>query len=385
MGRTMGHPTGTSRAASLLFLFGCGSVMAPVMGTGFPLAAQTTIDLSEFEICDECELPLEEVVTLGSPAGPGMIGEEWTRATWHRDLGYLVFAGAALRLFDPDGGFVRKIGREGEGPGEFRWIGDVQLAQDRIAVLDSRAQTWSLYGEDGSFVGRKTYSGDLGRGRFVVAGADTVVFAAWERRNRDAVGLPLHLTTLSADSTVAHFGPESAEYIPDEPYGSYAVLSTLSRPGTVWWGRVARPHLEEWSLDGRHLRTVVGALPWFPKEVPPFKTIPMPTYTRLGYFGLDALGRLWTLIEIPDPEWEDIELVRDPEGWLVPKGGDIRDHQWRDARLDVFDLGDGRHLGHYRWDGVHPALMVLNDDLAVSSVELDGEMIPRLVIYKLPP
>ena len=381
----MVHPGSASGAAILLFQFGCVSVLAPIWGTDFPrLAAQTVVDLSEFEICDDCELRLEEVIRLGSAEGPGIIGEEWTRATWHRDFGYFVFAGATLRLFDHDGGFVKAIGREGEGPGEFRWIGDVQVAQDRIAVLDSRIHAWSLYDEGGSFVSRKTYPGDLGRGRFVVAGGDTVVLAAWESRNHDAVGLPLHLTTLAAGSPVAHFGAESAEYIPDEPYGSYAVLSTLSRPGTVWWGRVGRPHLVEWSLDGRHLRTVFGALPWFPEEVAPFMTVPMPTYTRLGYFGVDALGRLWTLIQIPDPEWEDIELVRDPEGWLVPRENDVRDHQWRDARLDVFDLGNRRHLGHYRWDGVYPALMVLDDNLVVSSVELDGEMVPRLVIYKLP-
>lgn len=46
----------------------------------------------------------------------------------------------------------------------------------------------------------------------------------------------------------------------------------------------------------------------------------------------------------------------------------------------VFDLENRRHLGHYQWDGVYPALMVLDGDLAVSSVELDGEMVPRLVV-----
>ena len=46
----------------------------------------------------------------------------------------------------------------------------------------------------------------------------------------------------------------------------------------------------------------------------------------------------------------------------------------------MFDLDDRRHLGHYQWDGVYPALMVLDDNLAVSSVEFDGEMVPRLVI-----
>ena len=354
-------------------------------GGGRGLAAQTVIDLSDVEVCDECRLPLEEVIRLGASDGPGMIEEDWTRAAWHGDLGYLLFAGPNLRLFGSDGSFVKVIGREGEGPGEFRWINDVQVVQTRIAALDFYGHAWSIFDAGGSFVRRKSYRGDLGRGRFTVAGGDTVVLAAWERRDHDAVGLPLHLTTLAPESPVLHFGSESAEYIPDEPYGDLVILSTRSRPGTVWWGRVARPHLEEWTLDGRHLTSVVGELPWFPQDVPPYMTIPMATYIRLGYFGLDALGRLWTLIEVPDPNWRDIEVERDQLGWLVPVDQDVRDDQWRDARLDVIDLVSGRHLGQYRWDGVYPSLMVIDDDLAVSAVEYDEAMVPRLIIYKLGP
>ena len=88
---------------------------------------------------------------------------------------------------------------------------------------------------------------------------------------------------------------------------------------------------------------------------------------------------------MPDPNWRDIEVERDQLGWLVPMDEDVRDDQWRDARLDVIDLASGRHLGHYRWDGVYPSLMVFDDDLAVSAVEFDEAMVPRLVIYRLGP
>ena len=76
-------------------------------GGGRGVAAQTVIDLSDVEVCDECRLPLEEVIRLGASDGPGMIEEDWTRAAWHGDLGYLLFAGPKLRLFGSDGSFAR--------------------------------------------------------------------------------------------------------------------------------------------------------------------------------------------------------------------------------------------------------------------------------------
>ena len=147
-------------------------------GGGRGLAAQTVIDLSDVEVCDECRLPLEEVIRLGASDGPGMIKEDWTRAAWHGDLGYLLFAGPGLRLFGSDGSFVEVIGREGEGPGEFRWINDVQVVQTRIAALDFYGHAWSIFDAGGSFVRRRSYRGDLGRGRFTVVGGDTLVLAA---------------------------------------------------------------------------------------------------------------------------------------------------------------------------------------------------------------
>ncbi|MCY4400074.1 MAG: 6-bladed beta-propeller [Gemmatimonadetes bacterium] len=113
-----------------------------------------------------------------------MIEEDWTRAVWHGDLGYLLFAGPNLRLFGSDGSFVKVIGREGEGPGEFRWINEVQVVQTRIAALDFHGHAWSIFDADGSFVRRKSYRGDLGRGRFAVAGGDTVVLATEVERDQ---------------------------------------------------------------------------------------------------------------------------------------------------------------------------------------------------------
>jgi hypothetical protein len=75
---------------------------------------------------------------------------QWTRpvaATRLSDGGFAVLeqAPAEIRLFDPSGQFVRRIGVEGDGPGELRSpVGLVALPGDTLLVWDrgSRRLTW---------------------------------------------------------------------------------------------------------------------------------------------------------------------------------------------------------------------------------------------------
>lgn len=362
--------------ASTSLLFGL-----PIVIASLTVEAQTVIDLSDIALCADCRLPLQHVVSLGTITGPGMIEEEWTRVVRDVEMGYLTFAGATIKRFDEHGQFVAQFGRTGEGPGEFRAITDVQIVQGQIVALDYRNRSWSVFGEDGGFLRLRRYSGALGRGRFHVVGPDTLVVAGMDTSSPEVVGYPLHLTTLAPEAPVVHFGADSPDFIPNEPYATSVVLSTMSHPGTVWWGKPARPHWEEWSLDGDHLRTVVGDLPWFPNELPTRLQGPRPI-SRMGYFGVDARDRLWILTEVADLDWEDIEFVRTDEGWAPVD--EVTPGELRDTRLDVFDLKARRHLGHYRWDGVYPALLIMEDDMAVSTVEYDADYTPRLVIYRLP-
>lgn len=358
-------------------------VFCLTIAIGSPTAeAQTIIDLSEIGLCADCRLPLQHIVSLGTATGAGMIEEEWTRAIRDAEMGYLTFAGATIKRFDEHGQFVGQIGRTGEGPGEFRAITDVQIVRGQIVALDYRNRSWSVFDADGRFLRLHRYSGALGRGRFHVVGEDTVVVAGMDTSSPEVVGYPLHLTRLaSPDASVVHFGAESPDYIPSEPYARSVVLGTMSHPGTVWWGKPARPHWEEWSLDGDHLRTVVGDLPWFPNELPAMLRGPKPI-SRMGYFGVDGRDRLWILTEVPDSDWEDIEFAQTDEGWVPVER--VTPSELRDARLDVFDLKARRHLGHFRWDGVYPALLTIEGDMAVSAVEYDTDFTPRLAIYRLP-
>lgn len=44
----------------------------------------------------------------------------------------------AIYAFNPDGSFITKVGREGDGPGEFRHIRGMQVLKDRLYIYDGR-------------------------------------------------------------------------------------------------------------------------------------------------------------------------------------------------------------------------------------------------------
>jgi hypothetical protein len=58
-----------------------------------------------------------------------------------------------LRVFDPDGELSDRVGRTGEGPGEFRSIGFLGVLRgDSILVYDGRLHRTSVFDADGTFI-----------------------------------------------------------------------------------------------------------------------------------------------------------------------------------------------------------------------------------------
>jgi len=58
-----------------------------------------------------------------------------------------------IKVFTPEGNFIRSIGKQGEGPGEFQTIGYVAFVPDgRLLVMDFRARRTSLFDKAGNFI-----------------------------------------------------------------------------------------------------------------------------------------------------------------------------------------------------------------------------------------
>jgi len=65
-----------------------------------------------------------------------------------------------IAIFGPDGKYIRSIGREGEGPGEFRNLRLLWIRGNNLAIWDSRNRRTSLFNTGGAFL--KSFSHSRG-------------------------------------------------------------------------------------------------------------------------------------------------------------------------------------------------------------------------------
>jgi len=86
-----------------------------------------------------------------------------------------------VRLYGEDGSLERVIGREGEGPGEFRGIvGAARIGSGELVTLDGRGQV-AVWSEEGDFLLSEFASGIHRPEGLAAAGEHTVVVAAKPR------------------------------------------------------------------------------------------------------------------------------------------------------------------------------------------------------------
>ena len=337
--------------------------------------AQQTANWRDFEICSECKLELTEVVRLGDVDGLGMIESANPTVTWSAEVGYTVVGPTFFQVFDDNGRFLRRVGREGDGPGEFRGAGDVHVVGGQLVALDYAKRAWVIFDTVGQFVDQRRY-GFVG-GQFVPVGGSQVVVVAMDR-SPSVVGYPLHLVDIESGAPSLHFG--STESWVFTPYAENVKGSMVSRPGTVWWGTAASPRVQEWSVSNQLLRVIEGELPWFPEVTELIDPTQGPPSTLLQSLALDDGGRLWMTVRIADPEWRDVEVIRDEEGPYVPSNRRI---DYLDTRLDIFDLQSRRHLGSYFWDNPNGSIFDLGGEPAIRIVEYTEETLPQVVIYRI--
>ena len=102
-----------------------------------------------------CESELIEEMRIGSLGGPAEFSFSDINSIAVSQSGTVYVEDThppTIREFGPDGRFVRSIGREGEGPGEFRSIAGVSVLPDgRVAFWDRGARRITVYRTDGEF------------------------------------------------------------------------------------------------------------------------------------------------------------------------------------------------------------------------------------------
>ena len=166
-----------------------------------------------------------------------------------------VLEGAAneIRIFAHDGKFLGRIGREGEGPGEFMWPTAMRLVADEIAVIDLRLRRQSFF----SLAGELIRTEPLGRlGDQALAGSarmrgGAVVAETAVTISSEGGAFPERLLVLVDPETqrVDTIARYSTGYVPYQAPGSYGFLE--ARAGSEG----------DWAVAGDSLLAVVSGEP----------------------------------------------------------------------------------------------------------------------------
>ena len=341
-----------------------------------PAQAQAVIDLGRIPTCRDCVLKPRLLVTLGEASGDGIIEKNHAEVRYSPGAGlYALFhvGGSRILLFDSSGKFVRSVGRQGRGPGEMETLIDAHFSGSNIVALEYGGPKLMVMDRLGRVSREIRLTARPGRFHMV---SDTTLVVGSMERTPAAVGYPLHLVRLATGQTLRHFGSTDGQWSAAHPFAQKIVLGRSPAPERIWSGNPARYRFEQWQVDGQLLRTVSGEPDWFPGRVNQDRDAGPPTL--LVDFGVDAADRLWTVVQVPDPDWREVPK-RGREGYVLTEDED----GFFDTRIDVFDLRGRRHLGTLRWDEAFVSLVQIGGGLTLQKVSYDSDGVPRVAVYGL--
>ena len=251
--------------------------------------------------CAACEIVADPLVRLGDTEGLGMLESGYNLVYTDRRGRFFVTARRPyFWVFDSSGRVTHRIGRSGEGPGEFSNITGIAVGQaDSIFVLDGILQRVSVYTPDLALA-RTFRLGFSENGPELFVGPSLVVNSGIHTEER--VGLPLHVLdrdgrmTRSFGSLIGGvYRADMQEIIDQRKLGP-------SDADSFWAARTNQYLIEQWSTDGRLLQTLRREAPWF--EVwweirSGVDVAPLTTMSAIEQVG----DTLWVLATVPGEQW----------------------------------------------------------------------------------
>ena len=311
------------------------------------LFSTLTVPAAAQKPCADCGLRFSRVAVLGTDDGPGSLGGTGTVVRDSKGRYYVVAARMTdeVKVFAPQGTYLRTIGRRGSGPGEFLHIWRMTIQDDQLHVFDAdNGRRTILRIPDG-----KILREDKMRWPAInLAVLPTNVVINANIRTPELAGIPLH--RLSQEGEILEsFGGDDEVFRTDIAYSGHRVITGSGMDG-LWSSPRTEYVLTRWTLSGERLNTIRRNAEWFK---PHARTVdfrpdhaPPPLVTQIHE---DSSGLLWVLISVADDDWRQaLTLRRDhPDGpTYVPR--DM--HSYFDTIVEVLDPATGRLLSSARVD-----------------------------------
>ena len=284
--------------------------------------------------CADCEIVAVPLVSLGDAEGPGMLESDYNIVRVDRRGRYFVSGGLRpyFWVFDSSGKVTHRIGRHGEGPGEFSRIMNLAIDDaDSVFVFDHSLHRVTVYTPDlevaRTFPLRLRLDGSalfVGTSLLVNTGIHT----------EDRVGLPFHL--LARDGRIERsFGSATGGvYRVDRQDAMDRRQLTPSTEAAFWAARINQLLFERWSTDGRLLETLRWEPTWFRVWWQPQADAETPPVTSV--IALEQVAdTLWVLVAVPGERWR---TAIEPDGRLYR----VTDRgEYQNALLAAMDVRRG--------------------------------------------
>ncbi|MDE2677095.1 MAG: 6-bladed beta-propeller [Gemmatimonadota bacterium] len=315
-------------------------------------ARQTTV-LTE-DLCTTCSIELTPDVLLGTD-GESVIGMAWDIQRLSDGRFTMAFGNIAawpeFTVFSADGSDFRRIGRDGEGPGEYIRVLSVRELGEELHVLDNHRRRITVL--DPGFEVVRTIplvclncngfdmamlpGGRMALNYFMSTGSLEEALAA------DA-GFAVHI--LGPDGESLHSVDEIPASSPMNPAQDPSRFLDVAPDGSLLSLHLTSYRIDRWDPDtGELLQTFERGADWFPDGRSPSHSArperPPATGTRAMH--VDEAGRVWVQIGRPAPDWED-HLVETPPDMDPKMGPWMYGPGSTEGVIEVLDLESGRVL-----------------------------------------
>lgn len=307
----------------------------------------------------------------------------------------VIDASEAIRVFGPTGVLLRKLGRKGEGPGEFRRIGDLFIAGDTLVAFDFALRRLTWYSILGSLLRTTRFQPSSGQGSLSISGrlsnnqwvVETTHSPGWENgpgtyRDTTHIGIVAPTATGAVHWLGAFPGMTFFVHSPPGRKSEWRVgmLPHSVLPIIVTWqdsvivGNLGTAELTYYTASGRRARTLQLPSLTPRNNLGTARTEALAserqeaekTYINRAYDAAERApfrlwdrlvvadnGDLWLAVADPDPNAKQQYLVLAPTGralasWLLPPRSRLLSVTGRTLIVATQDANDIERIALYR-------------------------------------
>lgn len=363
----------TSMSPKLLNAAALGGLL--VLCAASPATAQVNLVL-DHSPCRACTIKSTRDIVLDDAGA----GSDLRRMADGRTVLASAYDGAGFMVYPATGGSAERVGRAGEGPGEYRYVRWVRPHGRQLHVFDGQARRLTVLDSSLDVVRTLVLPGIPHWDAAVLDDSTYVVNMVVPTQDR--IGYALH-TVNGRGKAVRSFDELSGGY--GTPGSDVKLMRNVGRgrDGTVWSAHYSKYQVDLWNpATGGKLRSLVRNAEWFPEHVQGSRTNPEEAaLPRIIGVAEDERGRLWIMISVASDGWPAglVKTADDahPELGEYTLPNDL-DNVF-DTVVEVIDPVAGRVIASATFD---EAFLFVGAGWAASR-EDGASLAPRLQIWRL--